>query len=57
MGADTVVDSTVLPGECHSDPADRLIPATARSLNAHLLSGDKAILDYARVGFVKVLKL
>ena len=57
MRAETVVDSTVLPGDFHNDPADRLIIATARSLDAHLVTGDKSIIAYARGGFVKVWKL
>jgi len=38
-----------LPGEFHSDPADRLIVATARHLNATLLTKDQKILDYPHV--------
>jgi len=38
-----------LPGEFHSDPADRLIVATARYLNATLLTKDQKILEYPHV--------
>ncbi len=40
--------STVLPGRFHHDPADRILIATAAAYGAHLLTRDKAILDYAK---------
>ena len=49
-------ESTVLPGNFHGDPADRMIVATARILNAHLLTFDKPIHEYAKKGYVKVIK-
>jgi PIN domain nuclease of toxin-antitoxin system len=57
MAAEVAVDSATLPGSFHADPADRLVIATARYLDAHLVTGDKAIADYAQGGFVKVWKL
>ena len=51
----TVIDSCRLPGDFHSDPADRLLVATARSENAVLVTHDKKILDYGAAGHVKVL--
>lgn len=51
----TVIDSCHLPGNFHSDPADRLLVATARSENAVLVTHDKKILDYGAAGHVKVL--
>jgi PIN domain nuclease of toxin-antitoxin system len=41
------VDAVHLPAWKHGDPADRLIVATARHLNALLVTRDVAILDYA----------
>ncbi len=41
--------STELPGEFHRDPADRLIVALARSLNAELVTVDEKMLKYAEV--------
>ena len=46
------VESSSLPGEFHGDPADRLIVATARSLQAHLITRDSKILHYAKSGHV-----
>jgi PIN domain nuclease of toxin-antitoxin system len=48
------LDSVDLPGEFHNDPADRIIIATARHHNAPLLTIDRAILDYARSGYIAV---
>ncbi|MCX7073180.1 MAG: type II toxin-antitoxin system VapC family toxin [Gammaproteobacteria bacterium] len=51
------IDSTRLPGNFHSDPADRMIVATARAENAVLLSNDQKILDYAATGSVRSVAL
>ncbi len=50
-----MIDSTRLPGEVHRDPADRMLIATTRSLNATLVTRDRLILDYSRTGYVKTL--
>lgn len=50
------VASTRLPGIIHTDPADRLIAATARHLGAVLVTDDQMLLDYGAAGHVKVLK-
>ncbi len=43
------VESTQLPGEFHRDPADQIIVATARILDAPLVTVDGKILDYPHV--------
>ena len=43
------IKSTRLPGEFHSDPADRIIVATARKLAAPLVTADKKIIAYEHV--------
>ena len=43
------IESTQLPGEFHRDPADRLIVALARRLNAELVTADHQILAYGEV--------
>lgn len=48
LSPDIAVESNYLPGEFHGDPADRIIVATARSMNARLLTSDKNIRAYAR---------
>jgi PIN domain nuclease of toxin-antitoxin system len=41
------IDAVELPAWTHADPADRLIVATARQMNAVLVTRDEAILEYA----------
>lgn len=45
----TAVQSGRLPGDFHSDPADRIIVATARRLNLPLVTADQGIREYAHV--------
>lgn len=40
--------ATSLPGDFHRDPADRILIATAAAYAAHLMTRDRAILEYAR---------
>ncbi len=47
------VASTRLPWDVHPDPADRILLATARHLDATLISADHQMLTYARDGHVK----
>jgi PIN domain nuclease of toxin-antitoxin system len=44
------VASTRLPFEMHSDPADRILVATARHLGATLVTADKSLLEVAKKG-------
>ena len=41
--------STILPGEFHKDPADRMIVATARKLAVPLVTADEKIRKYEHV--------
>ncbi len=41
--------STVLPPPFHSDPADQIIVATAREMNATIVTKDQRVRDYAQV--------
>ncbi|MFT5396879.1 MAG: PIN domain nuclease of toxin-antitoxin system [Gammaproteobacteria bacterium] len=43
------IKSTMLPGEFHKDPADRLIVATARKLAVPLITADEKIIQYEHV--------
>jgi len=49
------VESNELPGDFHSDPADRLLVATARIGGFTLVTRDQKILDYGKAGHVNVL--
>lgn len=46
---DVAVASARLPGEFHKDPADRMIVALARHLNAALVTSDEKIRAYRHV--------
>ena len=46
------IDASHLPGTFHSDPADRMIVATARRMGAAIVTRDRKILDYAGAGLV-----
>ena len=47
-------DSTRLPGDFHRDPADRFLVATARQMDATLVTRDARILRYGAQGHVQV---
>lgn len=49
LSQDILVESTRLPNEFRSDPADEIIVATARVLNVPLLTADRKLLDYEHV--------
>jgi PIN domain nuclease of toxin-antitoxin system len=55
LTAQIAIESTRLPGSFHGDPADRIIIATARMMDARLLTRDRKIAEYARNGHVAVL--
>lgn len=56
ISPEVAVASTRLPGVLHSDPADRMIAATARHLRSTLITADKLLLDYGKGGHIKTLK-
>jgi len=50
------IESTRLPGEFHSDPADRIIVASARVDDFLLITRDDRILNYSSNSYVSTLK-
>jgi PIN domain nuclease of toxin-antitoxin system len=50
-----LVQASYLPGHFHRDPADRILVATARTLDLVLVTRDRAILAYGAQGHVKTL--
>jgi PIN domain nuclease of toxin-antitoxin system len=52
LSENIALDSCMLPGEFHKDPADRIIVATAIINNALLITKDRKIIDY---DYVKTL--
>ena len=55
LSADISIESCLLPGSFHADPADRMIVATARVENATVLTRDRRIIEYCQQGFVSAL--
>lgn len=55
LTSDILIESSLLPGELHGDPADRIIIATARALDLTVVTRDRHILDYAAKGHVRAL--
>lgn len=53
---EVAVASVHLPGRFHADPADRIIVATARRLEATLLTRDRRILAYGEQGRVPTMR-
>lgn len=51
----TLIASAFLPGAPPSDPADRIIAATARAENLVLTTRDRKLLDYGDQGHARVL--
>jgi PIN domain nuclease of toxin-antitoxin system len=56
-GPDIMLGAYELPSWDHRDPADRMIVATARMLEAPVLTSDRHILAYADAGHVGALSL
>lgn len=57
LDAASAAESTLLPGNPHGDPADRLLIATARTQGIPLATRDDPIIRYAKLGFLRVLEL
>ncbi len=55
IDATIAVDSVLLPGDMHNDPADRFLIATARHRSATLVTADAKILRYSNDGHVRTL--
>ncbi len=49
------LDSSRLPGLLHADPADRIIVASARRLEARLVTDDRRLLKYGAEHHVAIL--
>jgi PIN domain nuclease of toxin-antitoxin system len=51
-----LLESSLLPGRPPRDPADRIIAATAREFGFTVMTRDRALLDYAREGYLSALE-
>jgi PIN domain nuclease of toxin-antitoxin system len=57
LDAATAVESTLLPGHAHGDPADRFLIATARTHGVALATRDEEIISYGKSGFLRVVEM
>jgi PIN domain nuclease of toxin-antitoxin system len=51
-----LIESSTMPGTPPSDPADRIIAATARLSGHRLITRDKKLLDYAMQGHILAIE-
>ena len=49
LSVEIALESTILPGEFHKDPADQIIVASSRQNNIPLLTTDQKIINYPHV--------
>ena len=57
LDAAAAAESTLLPGELQGDPADRFLVATARTRGLALATRDQGMIEYAKLGFLRVVTL
>jgi PIN domain nuclease of toxin-antitoxin system len=55
LTVDILANSCELPGSPPSDPADRILIATAREASMVLMTRDKQILAYSAAGYVRTM--
>lgn len=55
LSPEAAIGASFLPEPLHSDPADRLLIATARDLGVPLVTSDRKILDYAAAGHLEAI--
>jgi PIN domain nuclease of toxin-antitoxin system len=57
LDAAVAAESTLLPGEPQGDPADRFLIATARTQSVAVATRDERILQYAKLGFLRAVRM
>jgi PIN domain nuclease of toxin-antitoxin system len=55
MTPNVLIASSFLPGKLPSDPADRIIAATAREYGYKLVTRDRPLLEYAKQGHIQAI--
>jgi PIN domain nuclease of toxin-antitoxin system len=55
LSPDVLIASSFLPGTLPSDPADRILAATAREFGYMLITRDRPLLNYAEQGHIRAL--
>jgi PIN domain nuclease of toxin-antitoxin system len=53
---DIAIESSRLPGSLHGDPADRILAATTRILDATLVTKDRMLLEYGAQSYISVIR-
>lgn len=56
MPPELLMASSFLPGKLHKDPADRIIAATAREYGLTVMTRGRALLAYAKEGYLNALE-
>ncbi len=56
LTAAVLMESQLLPGPIHDDPADRIIAATAREYGYTVMTRDAALLAYGGEGYLSVIE-
>lgn len=57
ISPEIAAESVLLMDDFHGDPVDRIIVATAKIYGATLLTRDKKILDWAKSGHIRCVKV
>ncbi|MHB1567437.1 MAG: type II toxin-antitoxin system VapC family toxin [Acidiferrobacter sp.] len=57
LDAETALESTQLPDRPHGDPADRFLIAAARIHGLRLVTADRKITEYGKVGHAQILAI
>ncbi|MBN6742103.1 type II toxin-antitoxin system VapC family toxin [Acidithiobacillus sp. MC6.1] len=57
LDAETALESTHLPDSPHGDPADRFLIAAARIHGLRLVTADRKIREYGKVGHAQILAI
>lgn len=56
MTPKVLLESSLLPGNLHGDPADRIIAATAREYGLTVMTRDRSLLAYAEEGYLSAVE-
>lgn len=56
ISPEIAAESIMLMDNFHGDPADRIIAATTKVYGATLITRDQQILDWAKLGHIKILR-
>lgn len=55
VNANIAAESSMLLGDFHGDPADRLIVASVRAISGTLVTRDQKIIEWSQQGYLKLI--